>query len=135
MIFSGLLFLTLTTRCSCEKDEGGFPNDVMVKVILINMTDTDVHLFISDAEARYGESLDPSNKVAPYASRVGQTQLWIPDYDGYAILRCYAYRNGQQIGEFDYQFKGTDYCWCSDYTIRYTGTSMAWESTCRPDNF
>ena len=85
VLISGLALLVLMSVCpGCQKE-------FEVEVTMINGSSSDVHLWIT------GESIDPSNKLAPGSSRMARvTNKGKFDGQEFAIT-VYAGQNGQTL--------------------------------------
>jgi len=85
VLLSGLALLVLISVCpGCQKE-------FEIEVTMINGSSSDVHLWIT------GESIDPSNKLAPGASRMARfTNKGKYENEEFAIT-VYAGQNGQVL--------------------------------------
>lgn len=84
-LFSGLALLLLLSLCmGCHKA-------LEVDVTMINGSASDVHLWIS------GESIDPSNKLAPGASRRARFSSKDNLTNEDLVITVYAGQNGQVL--------------------------------------
>ncbi|MHC1731321.1 MAG: hypothetical protein AB9888_04665 [Bacteroidales bacterium] len=83
VLLSGLALLVLMSVCpGCQKE-------FEIEVTMINGSSSDVHLWIT------GESIDPSNKLAPGSSRMARfTNKGKYENEEFAIT-VYAGQNGQ----------------------------------------
>ncbi len=109
-LFSGLALLLLLSLCTgCHKE-------LEVHVTMINGSASDVHLWIS------GESIDPSNKLAPGASRraIFSSKDNLTNED--MVITVYAGQNGQVLTSKEFTRNSE-----ASLKVRYSGGTLTEE--------
>ncbi|MGE5348886.1 MAG: hypothetical protein ACM3NP_06390 [Actinomycetota bacterium] len=110
VLLSGLALLVLMSVCpGCQKE-------FEVEVTMINGSSSDVHLWIT------GESIDPSNKLAPGSSRMARfTNKGKYENQEFAIT-VYAGQNGQVLTSKEFTRNAE-----VRLTVRYSGGTLTEE--------
>ena len=109
LLLTSIATVILLTFSSCEK------NLHEMTIQLINGSATDIHLWIQ------GESIDPSNKLSPGASRTITTKIEREENQPTVSFKAYAGQNGQTLTSKTFETAGII------VVIRYSGGTLVME--------